>query len=81
VLFLSLRAAAGRVGIGKTRAAWCFKEMQEKGFITISKRGVFNMKSISRRGDATAWLQTEFRRGDGSRQQRLHALATGGAGR
>ena len=64
-LFLSVREAARRVGIGKTLAASCFRELRERGFITVSKPGAFNMKATSRRGDATAWLLTEFPPGDG----------------
>jgi hypothetical protein len=64
-LFLSVREAARRVGIGKTLAAKCFHDLLDRGFLTIARPGAFNVKAASRRGDATAWLLTEFPPGDG----------------
>ena len=64
-LFLSVREAARRVGIGKTLAAKGFRDLLDRGFIQIAKAGAFNTKAASRRGDATAWLLTEFPPGDG----------------
>jgi hypothetical protein len=52
-LFLSVREAARRLGIGKTLAAKCFRELCDRGFIKIAKQGAFNVKAESRRGDAT----------------------------
>ncbi len=59
-LFLSVREAAKRLGIGKTLASRCFRDLTEKGFIRVVRQGAFNTKSAARRGDATAWLLTEF---------------------
>ena len=63
-LFMSVREAARRVGIGKTLAAKCFRELIDRGFIKIARQGAFNVKAASRRGDATAWLLTEYPPGD-----------------
>ena len=63
-LFLSVREAARRVGIGKTLAARCFRDLLDRGFIQIARPGAFNTKAASRRGDATAWLLTEYPPGD-----------------
>lgn len=59
-LFLSVREAAKRLGVGKTFAAKCFRELQDRGFIRVSKAGAFSLKMSSRRGDATAWALTEY---------------------
>ncbi|HZQ01367.1 MAG TPA: hypothetical protein VFB13_17615 [Reyranella sp.] len=63
-LFLSVREAARRAGIGKTLAARCFRDLIDRGFTKIAQKGAFNIKAASRRGDATAWLLTEFPHGD-----------------
>jgi hypothetical protein len=63
-LFLSVREAARRLGIGKSLAAKCFRELCDRGFIKIAKQGAFNVKAASWRGDATAWLLTEHPPGD-----------------
>lgn len=64
-LFLSVREAARRIGVGKTLAATCFRDLLDRGFIKVARRGAFNTKAASRRGDATAWLLTEFAPADG----------------
>ena len=64
-LFLSVREAARRVGIGKTLAAKCFRDLIDRGFVRIARQGAFNMKAAARRGDATSWLLNEFPPGDG----------------
>jgi hypothetical protein len=63
-LFLSVREAARRLGVGKNLAARCFKELEERGFIRVSRPAAFNMKSASRRGEATSWRLTEYPVGD-----------------
>jgi hypothetical protein len=63
-LFLSVRRAAERLGIGKNLAARCFKELQDRGFIRVKRPAAFNMKSGARRGEATIWILTEYAVGD-----------------
>jgi hypothetical protein len=64
-LFLSVREAARRMRIGKTLAAECFRNLADRGFIRVARQGAFNIKATARKGDATAWLLTEFPAGDG----------------
>ena len=63
-LFLSVRMAAERINVSKTTAALAFKELEDRGFIRLSKPSSFNMKAIARRGDAACWLLTEYPEGD-----------------
>ncbi len=63
-LFLSVREAAKRVRIGKTLAAECLLDLCARGFIRVARRGEYTMKMASRRGDATAWILTEYPIGD-----------------
>ena len=59
-LFLSVREAAKRLGVGKNYAAKRFRELQDHGFIRPHRVGAFNLKSDARRGSATCWVLTEF---------------------
>jgi len=59
-LFLSVREAALRLGVGKNKAADCLDELKETGFIRPNRTGHFNMKSAVRRGNATSWILTEY---------------------
>lgn len=63
-LFLSVREAARRLGVGKNQAAAAFGELQERGFIRPSIVGAFSLKHEARRGNATSWILTEFPIGD-----------------
>jgi hypothetical protein len=65
-LFLSVRMAAELINVSKTTAALAFKELEERGFIRLSKPSSFNMKATARRGDATCWILTEHPVGDRS---------------
>lgn len=55
-LFLSVRDAARRLGIGKNTAQRGLAGLQSKGFIRPHQRGDFNWKSHQ----ATCWVLTEF---------------------
>ena len=70
-LFLSVREAARRIGIGKNQANQAFKELQDRGFIRPSVHGGFGFKDGARQGLATSWILTEFpigeEKGAGSR--------------
>lgn len=59
-LFLSAREAGRRVGVGRTKAWEALWELREKGFIRPSRTGGFSWKVGAQRGDATAWILTEF---------------------
>jgi hypothetical protein len=63
-LFLSVRMAAELINVSKTTASLAFKELEERGFIRLSKPSSFNMKGTARRGDAACWLLTEYPEGD-----------------
>jgi hypothetical protein len=63
-LFLSAREAGRRVGVGRTKAWECLRELQGCGFIRPSRPGGFSWKTGARRGDATCWELTEFPIGD-----------------
>jgi hypothetical protein len=53
-VFLSIREAAKRLGIGKNRSHDAFRELEDRGFIRAKKRGVFTTR------EATTWVLTEF---------------------
>lgn len=59
-LFLSVREAARRLGVGKNQAAAAFTELQDRGFVTPNIIGAFSLKLEARRGNATSWILTEF---------------------
>ncbi len=59
-LFLSVREAARRLGVGKNQAAAAFGELQERGFLRPNVVGAFSLKFEARRGNATSWILTEF---------------------
>ncbi len=59
-LFLSVREAARRLGVGKNRAGKAFRELRDRGFIRPHHVGAFSLKYESRRGNATSWILTEF---------------------
>lgn len=59
-LFLSVRDAAGRLGVSKNYAWDRFWELRRLGFIRPHRVGAFNLKSEARRGEATSWVLTEF---------------------
>ena len=63
-LFLSVREAARRIGIGKNQAAQAFAGLQDRGFIRANVVGAFNLKAGARRGMATSWVLTEYPVGD-----------------
>jgi hypothetical protein len=63
-LFLSVREAARRMGVGKNQAAHAFADLQDRGFIRANVIGSFNQKFAARRGMATSWVLTEFPVGD-----------------
>lgn len=53
-LFLSIRDAAKRLGVGKNTAHSAFGELENRGFIRARERGLFTTKK------ATLWILTEF---------------------
>lgn len=55
-VFMSVREAARRLGIGKNTAQRGLVALQGKGFIRVRQRGDFNWKSHQ----ATSWILTEF---------------------
>ena len=55
-LFLSVREAATRLGVGKNLANRLFTELETKGFIKARDRGAFSRKVRH----ATRWILTEF---------------------
>jgi len=55
-LYLSVREAARRLGVGNTTAWRAFGELEAKGFIRARQRGSFDWKA----GLATCWILTEF---------------------
>jgi GNAT superfamily N-acetyltransferase len=59
-LFLSVREAARRVGVGKNLAEKTFAELRDRGFIRPNAVGAFNLKAGARCGMATSWVLTEF---------------------
>jgi hypothetical protein len=59
-LFLSAREAGRRVGVGKSKAWEALRDLQMRGIIRPAVKGGFSWKTGSRRGDATAWILTEF---------------------
>ena len=63
-LFLSVREAARRLGVGKNQAAAAFAELQDRGFLRPNVVGAFSLKHEARRGNATSWILTEFPIGD-----------------
>jgi DNA-binding transcriptional MocR family regulator len=63
-LFLSVREAARRIGVGKNQAAQAFADLRDRGFLRANAIGSFNQKSAARRGLATSWVLTEFPVGD-----------------
>ncbi len=63
-LFLSVREAAIRLNCSKNLAAKLFIELQDRGFLRPNVVGAFNLKTESRRGNATSWILTEFSIGD-----------------
>jgi len=63
-LFLSVREAHRRIGVGKNQAAQAFKDLQDRGFIRPNVVGGFDYKDGARKGLATSWILTEFPIGD-----------------
>ena len=59
-VFLSVREAARRLGCAAGTAEKALGELQDRGFIAISQRGGFNLKSRH----ATTWRLTEYSVGD-----------------
>lgn len=59
-LFLSVREAGRRLGVGKNLAERCFRQLEDRGFIRPNRTGSFNWKGGARRGAATTWILTEF---------------------
>jgi DNA-binding transcriptional MocR family regulator len=57
-LFLSVREAARRIGVGKSTAAGALGQLMERGFIRPNVRGAFTLKQRH----ATSWVLTEFER-------------------
>jgi hypothetical protein len=52
----SIREAADALHIGKNAASAAFSELQEKGFLVVTKRSAFSLKTKA----ATEWRLTEF---------------------
>ena len=59
-LFLSVREAARRLGVGKNKAHATFGELIEKGFIKCAQKGAFSYKVRH----ASQWILTEHAVGD-----------------
>jgi DNA-binding transcriptional MocR family regulator len=55
-LFLSVREAASRVGVGKSTAASALAQLIDRGFIRPNVKGAFTLKQRH----ATSWVLTEF---------------------
>lgn len=55
-LFLSVRDASRRLGVGKNLAHETFRELVDKGFIAVHVPGAFHLKARH----ATIWRLTEF---------------------
>jgi hypothetical protein len=59
-VFLSVRDAAKKLHVGKSTASEAFKELEERGFTRLKRKGAFNLKSDARRGMASTWILTEY---------------------
>ncbi len=59
-VFLSVRDAAQRLGVGSSTAARAYVDLEDRGFIRPRVKGGFNVND--RR--ATEWVLTEFALGD-----------------
>ncbi len=57
---LSVREAAALLNVGRNRPTGLFRELQDRGFIRISKKGSYDQKTRH----ATTWILTEFRHND-----------------
>lgn len=55
-VYLSVREAGRRVGVGRTRAAEALRNLVERGFIRPCQLGAFLWKTRK----ATCWILTEF---------------------
>jgi DNA-binding transcriptional regulator YhcF (GntR family) len=53
-LFLSIRDAGKRLGVGKNTAHNAFRALESRGFIRARERGLFTTRR------ATTWILTEF---------------------
>lgn len=59
-LFLSVREAARRLGVGKDAAADYFSILKDRGFIRPDAESAFNMKERAKRRLAVSWVLTEY---------------------